>query len=295
MGNRFVSKLGDQYLHIFSPTGMWGDQILNLFSSHYHMLNMGKEGVVIHTAKDLFDTHHKSYKNTETDILKFWSTFDFVKGIIFDIDQRTLPNDCYNSNYEIFPHLNFPYNDDYEHDITRNINFSFFSKRFEYPLDRNYKTAVFQPISLKNKPDNLKNDFLAVWNESINALIQKDYKIYVIGSKRDYYDVIETYGADVELFLNRPEITNLMGDLSMFESIDLVMNYSDFVLSCCSWAGWYGIAARKKTAMAIGPLMENEDQKYLNLMKNKDVFFMDYSSKKEEADQNIAEWIKHKA
>ena len=47
--------------------------------------------------------------------------------------------------------------------------------------------------------------------------------------------------------------------------------------------------------MAIGPLMENEDQKYLNLMKNKDVFFMDYSSKKEEADQNIAEWIKHKA
>ena len=103
-----MDKIQDRYLHIFSPTGMWGDQILNLFSSHYHMLNMGKEGIVIHTSKDLYNTHHKNYTNTEKDILKFWSTIDFVKGIFFDVDQRTLQDDGINSDYEIFAHLSYP-------------------------------------------------------------------------------------------------------------------------------------------------------------------------------------------
>ena len=44
--------------------------------------------------------------------------------------------------------------------------------------------------------------------------------------------------------------------------------------------------------MALGPLMEKgkEDSKYVDLMKNKDVFFMDYSSK-EETDLSISNWI----
>jgi hypothetical protein len=46
--------------------------------------------------------------------------------------------------------------------------------------------------------------------------------------------------------------------------------------------------------MTLGPLMEKNkrDSRFVDLMKNKDVFYMDYSSKKEEADKNIAQWIK---
>ena len=84
-----------------------------------------------------------------------------------------------------------------------------------------------------------------------------------------------------------------MGKISMFEAINLVMNKADFVLSCCSWSAWYGIASRTKTAFAAGPLLEDgTDGKYLNLIKNKDIFYMDYSSKKRQADTNISQWIK---
>jgi len=128
-------------------------------------------------------------------------------------------------------------------------------------------------------------------------LVEKGYWVYVIGTKEDYLEASNIYGPEFKLSLQKDGITNLMGSLSMFEAIDFVMNKSDFVLSCCSWSGWYGIASRTKTAMTLGPLMEEgaEDRKHVCLMKNKDVFFMDYSSKKEEADNNIAEWIKQNA
>jgi len=290
-----VRKIEDQYLHIFSPTGMWGDQMLILFSAYYHMLNMGKEGVIIHTAKDLFDTHHERYICTDKNILKFWSTLKFVKGIIFDVDQRTLPTDAHESNYNFFSPLDFPYDDDFKCNFSNEINFSFFPRRLTQDIDQNCKTAVFQPISLKNKPASLKNDFIATWDKSVSALLEKKYKIYVIGSSEDLDSVHEIYGHKSFLYLDN--VINLIGCLDIFESIELVMEKADFVLSCCSWSGWYGIAARKKTAMMLGPLMEKNkrDSRFVDLMKNKDVFCMDYSSKKEEADKNIAKWIQNNA
>ena len=289
-----MSKIEDQYLHTFSPTGMGADQILTLFSCHYHMLNMGKKGIIIHTSKDLFETHHDRFVNTEKDILKFWSTFEFIKGIIFDVDQRTLPTDAAVSNYNIFPYLDFPYNDDYQCNLAEHIDFSLFPKRFNQNLNSNYKTAILQPVSLKNKPVALKNDFIAEWDESVAELIKKGYWIYMIGSDEDSQILREIHDSKLSSFTDKSQVTNLMGRLDMFESIDLVMNKADFVMSCCSWSGWYGIASRKKTAMAIGPLMEEgkTDRAYVNCMKNKDIFFMDYSSKKEETDKNIARWIK---
>tara|TARA_R100001198_G_C5219405_1_gene202085 strand:+ start:126 stop:995 length:870 start_codon:yes stop_codon:yes gene_type:complete len=289
-----VNKIEDQYLHIFSPTGMWGDQILNLFSCYYHMVNTGKEGIIIHTAKDLFDTHHKRYVSTDKNILKFWSTFNFVKGIIFDVDQRTLPTDAQNSNYNLFPHLNLPYDDNFQYDLSNEINFSLFPKRFTYDIDQKSKIAVFQPVSLKNKPVELKKDFIATWDKSVSSLLEKKYKIYAVGSSEDLDLVHEIYGHKSFLYLDN--VINLMGCLDIFESIELVMKKADFVLSCDSWAGWYGIASRKKTAYAAGPLIENgTDSHYLNCIKNKDVFFMDYSSKKEETDKNMAKWIQNNA
>jgi len=261
------------------------------------MLNMGKEGIVIHTSKDLYNTHHKNYTNTEKDILKFWSTIDFVKGIFFDVDQRTLQDDGINSDYEIFPHLNYPYDDHYICNLSKHINFSFFPKRFTEKINSSDKIAVFQPISLKNKPKHLVADFVATWNKSVGELINKNYHIYLIGSSDDYFEAKKIYGDKFTEEIVSPQITNLMGKLDMFEAIDLVMNKADFVLSCCSWAGWYGIASRKKTAMALGPLMEEGgiDKRHTDLIKNKDVFFVDYSSKKDKADNNIANWIQRNA
>ena len=258
------------------------------------MVNTGKEGIIIHTAKDLFDTHHKRYVSTDKNILKFWSTFNFVKGIIFDVDQRTLPTDAQNSNYNLFPHLNLPYDDNFQYDLSNEINFSLFPKRFTYDIDQKSKIAVFQPVSLKNKPVELKKDFIATWDKSVSSLLEKKYKIYAVGSSEDLDLVHEIYGHKSFLYLDN--VINLMGCLDIFESIELVMKKADFVLSCDSWAGWYGIASRKKTAYAAGPLIENgTDSHYLNCIKNKDVFFMDYSSKKEETDKNMAKWIQNNA
>ena len=256
---------------------------------------MGKEGVIIHTAKDLFDTHHKRYICSDKNILKFWSTIKFVKGIIFDVDQRTLPTDAYESNYNFFSPLNSPYDEDFKYNLSNQIDFSLFPKRFSGHIDENYKTAVFQPISLKNKPPELRNDFIATWDHSVSALIDKGYKILLIGSNDDLKVLDDIYANSYFPYLDNT--INLMGCLDIFESIELVMEKADFVLSCCSWSGWYGIAARKKTAMTLGPLMEEnkKDRCFVDLMKNKDVFYMDYSSKKEEADKNIAKWIKDNA
>tara|TARA_R110000824_G_scaffold395424_1_gene596048 strand:- start:7336 stop:8196 length:861 start_codon:yes stop_codon:yes gene_type:complete len=283
-----MTKIDDQYLHIFTPAGMWGDQILNLFASHYHMENMGKKGLILHTGKDLFATHHHSYAPIESDILKFWTTFDFVKGILFDVDQRSLPQDACDSNYDIFPFLDFPYDDDYKCDLANHIDFSLFPES-SLKVTTDTKVAVFQPISLKNKPPLLKNDFICEWELSVNQLIAKGCTIYVIGGAED----TENYNTLYPQFSDRKQIINLMGKISMFEAINLVMNKADFVLSCCSWSAWYGIASRTKTAFAAGPLLEDgTDGKYLNLIKNKDIFYMDYSSKKRQADTNISQWIK---
>ena len=289
-----MSKLEDNYLHIFTPSGMWGDQILNLFASHYHMQHMSKEGIIIHTAKEFYNPHHESFTPADKDILKFWTTFNFVKGIIFDVDQHTLPEDIQNSNYDIFPYLNYGFNEDYCFDFSETINFSSFPpSSFEV---NETKVAAFQPISLKNKPAHhagfTMEDFICEWDQCIKELLFKGYKIYAIGSSVDEKKYRELYPN----LYNNSNIVNLMGKISMFEAINLVMNKASFVLSCDSWAGWYGIASRIKTGYAAGPLIESgQDKQYLELIKNKDVFFMDYSSKKQQTDNNIANWISKNA
>jgi len=285
-----MNKINDSYLHIFSPTGRWGDQILNLFAANYHMLNMNKDGLVIHTSKDLWDAHHKDFKTSEKDILKFWSTFTFIKGIFFDVDQRSLPQDAQKSQYELFPFLDFPYNDDFKNDLSQFIDFSLFPPS-SLCIEAG-KTAVFQPISLIHKPPHMLDNFICEWSQSVKELIEKNYKIYLIGSLKDLKNCKELY----PFLFNNPNIIDLMGKISMFEAIELVMKKAHFVLSCDSWSGWYGIASRVKTAYCAGPLIEEgTDKKYLDLIKNKDVFYMDYSSKKHESDSNIAQWIRNNA
>ena len=279
-------KYEDGRLHIFTPSGWWGDQILNFYAIKYCLEKYEKSKVIIHASKRAYNPHLKEFIPMDQGILKFWSTFNFVEGILFDCDQETLYEDAEESNYKWFPFLNEKVPDDYNIDLSKEINFSLFPKRFKKFEDS--KIAVFQPISLKNKPDNLKRDFLCSWDQSFQELIKKKYSIYLIGSVEDL-NQCEIFYPEL---LKSNNIINLMGKINMFEAIDLVMNHASFVLSCCSWSAWYGIASRTPTAFAAGPILESgHDNKYVKLIKNKDIFYMDYSSKKEEADSNIQEWI----
>jgi hypothetical protein len=283
-----LSKLEDNLLHVHSPCGFWGDQMLFLFSAYYHMESQKKDGVIIHTGKDLWNTHAGVYSPAQKNIFHFWSCFDFVKGIIFDMNQRSLNQDAEKSLYNVFPLLNHHYEDDkYKLDISKKINFNLFPSRFENTYTK--KIAVFQPVSLANKPEQFKQDFICKLSETIKIVAEKGYTIIAIGSASDR----EHYEA---LYHDTPyqhKIVKLFDKINMFQAIDLVMNHAELVVSCCSWSGWYGIASRTKTVMALGPLMEKgkPDEKYVNLMKNKDIFFMDYSSKKEQTDLSISNWI----
>ncbi len=279
-------KLEDNNLHVFSPSGWWGDQILNLFSIKYCLDKENKDGVIIHTGKRVYNPHLKMYYPADEGIIKFWSTFKFVKGVLFDMDQSSMYEDAKKSNYNWYPFLNESIPEDYKYDLSKDIDFTLFP-RSNLALKHD-KIAVFQPISLKNKPTELVNHFLCYWDYSIRALKDKGYAIYMIGSREDYFNARELYPE----LIDDKDIVNLMDKISMFDAINLVMNYASFVLSCCSWSAWYGIASRKKTAFCAGPLIEDgEEDKYVNLMGNKDVFFMDFSSKKQYADSAIANWI----
>ena len=282
-----MSKLEDNLLHIHSPCGFWGDQMLFLFSAYYHMKSQKKDGLIIHTGKDLWHTHAGLYGPSQKDIFQFWSCFNFVKGIMFDMDQRDLNGNADKSLYDVLPLLDCGYDDEYKLDISKKINFNLFPSRFENTYIK--KIAVFQPVSLLNKPEQFKQDFVCKLSETIKTVAEKGYTIIAIGSASDR----EHYEALYHDLPYKHKIVELFDSINMFQAIDLVMNHADLVVSCCSWSAWYGIASRTKTAMALGPLMEKgkEDSKYVDLMKNKDVFFMDYSSKKEETDLSISNWI----
>ena len=295
-----MNKFEDGKMHIFTPSGWWGDQILNFFAINYCLDKYNYSEVIIHTSKDVLNPHHDLFYPANGDIFKFWSTFKFVKGILFDMSQRTMYEDAAKSQYQWFPFLNETIPPSYVYDLSESIDFSLFPPSDFYrkwEFSKKDKIAVFQPISLKNKPKDSHEQFICAWGPSVKTLISKGYTIYIIGGDGDQ-KLLEKWHSK---FLQDPifkeaekrgVIKNFIGKLTMFEAIYLVMNHASFILSCCSWAAWYGIAARVKTAFCAGPAVEaGLDDKYINLITNKDIFYMDYSSKKEYADERISKWI----
>jgi len=282
-----LNKFDDNNIHIFTPSGMWGDNILNLFASHFHLKNQEKNKIIIHTGKKVYNPHFRNFSPADENLFQFWSSFKSVEGILFDVNQQSLNADADASNYKLFPFLDHKIPENYQCDIRDYMDFSLFPKTFS--LETKGKIAVLQPVSLKNKPKHLIKHFLCEWEHTVKQLLNNDYFIYLIGSHDDLMDSQELYPF---LFHNN-QIINLMGQISIFEAMDLVMNKASLVVSCCSWSAWAGIAARVKTVFAAGPLFEDgTEDKYLKLITNKDIYFMDYSSKKGEADKRIAEWIK---
>ena len=89
-----MTKFDDGKMHVFTPSGWWGDQILNFFAINYCLEKYKYSEVIIHTSKDVFNPHQGTFTPADGDIIKFWSTFKFVKGVLFDMNQRTMYEDA---------------------------------------------------------------------------------------------------------------------------------------------------------------------------------------------------------
>tara|TARA_Y100000310_G_scaffold344636_1_gene458455 strand:- start:4987 stop:5676 length:690 start_codon:yes stop_codon:yes gene_type:complete len=226
------------------------------------------------------------------DILKFWSTIKFVGGIIFDIDQRIpIELGIEKNNYDVRMTLDSDVSQKFLYDIRNDIDFSRLP-RYDSP-GWSGKMASFQPISLLHRAEeDIEPEYISPWDNCIKALLDKGYEIVAIGGDKDVADVEKYYPE----LLNKYPITNLMGKINMFRSIDLVMNHASFVLSCDSWSGWYGIASRTKVAVAAGKTYrEGTDSAYIEALGNKDVYILDYAYNKDNCDTNLARWIKENA
>lgn len=282
-----MSKIEDGNLHIWSPCCFWGDQMFNLMASRQLA---PEKNIVIHTWKDAWSGRTSSWHNIDYNILKFWASISFVKGIVFDMDQRNpISLGSENSSYHVHIALSNFYDDEFSFNIKNSIDFSNFP-RFESSPYKN-KIAAFQPISLlhKNK-DSIESDYISPWDKCIKFLLNKGYEIIAIGSDEDNEDIKKYYPT---LLTDYP-IKNLIGKINMFESIDLVMNHASFVLSCDSWSGWYGIASGKKVAVAGTRIIESEIT-YVHALGNKSAYKLEFAHDKEKCDANLAEWIKDNA
>ena len=296
-------KIDDGNFHVWSPSCFWGDQIFHLVTAK--RFADGKN-IIIHTSRDAWAGATQTWSHMNFDILKFWTAFNFVKGIVFDVSQRSFQlEDIVRSMFWVkeMAHTisTSPLLESNTYNIAEDIDFfslpRFSDNKQHYINDWNdpTKVAVFQPMSTIHKDKN--NLHLPPWDESIKALLSKGYEIVVIGSAQDRQD-IEKYYPDL---LERYPMRDLIGKTSMFESIDLLMNHSSFVLSCDSWSTWYGIASRKKTAAAVnkgwlsvGSPYEHLSTHYYQAFGNEDIYKTCFEGS-DHCDTTLANWINENA
>ncbi len=289
-----MSKVNiEDELHMWMASGFFGDAMIDLCKAKRALEHGGKESIVIHTAKRYWHPNKEPYwVPANQALLSFFNSINFVKGIIFDVDQSDLHGTSENSNYNVeFPEY---FKENWVHNITENVNFDLFTKRIsrDFFNFNNYNIAVIQPVSFKNKPtDQFEEHYLPVWNKTIESLKSNNYKIIFIGGDKDE-EVMKRYFPKIK---EDNDILNLINKLTFFESLDLIWNYSHLNISCCSWLAWYSKAAGIPTAMASGYDMLNDLQSIrsykLKVVGNDNNFFMDYACKKEECDNSIANWV----
>lgn len=267
----------------------------------------GGKDVIIHTDTDAWAGVSRSWYHMDFDILRFWTTFSFVKGVIFDVSQRSfqladIGTSVFHVNEMANTIMQSPPVENHTYDIREDIDFfslpHFSDNSQHYINDWNdpAKVAVFQPMSTIHK--DLNNLHIPSWDASVKALLDKGYEIAIIGSAQDGRD-IEKYYPNL---LERYPMRDLTGKTSMFESIDLVMNCSSFVLSCDSWSFWYGIASRKKTVAAVNASFFQQETSRRNPFSaqfsqafgNEDVYKTCFAGS-DNCDATLANWINENA
>lgn len=252
-----------EYLHVYAETAAIGDTAFNLcrFNAAMHATNSYK--VIVHTRKDFAANNRVLQSNPN--VIEIYKKTNFIENVVFDEE-----------NY---------LGKEYFHCLSHNNILNWIDLQEYIPEKKSKKTILFQPISLKFKPKEHINDYIPVWKRCIDCLLRKNYEIIMVGGLDDPLDLcIESK------HFNR--INNKCGKWTILQSIAYLLYEADAVLSCDSWAGIWGIAARKPTAISWGYRMENNiDWWATNFLGNRDVYKYGWSSQKDYCDALLADFL----
>jgi hypothetical protein len=264
-------------LHIFAESSAIGDTALNLCRSYAAMTNLKYDKVVIHTSPYIMANGLKIQSNPI--VHEIWKKTNFVQEIVMDVDNQNEKSFFYSEKYKKPILQPFEYRE--YNDVKEWVDLKEYKPYFE----KKKTTVLFQPISLRNKPKKFLEDYIPVWDRCLKTLLDKNYEIVMVGGEDD----------PIELSFNKkfiPKITNKIGVWSILESIAFTIYEADIVLSCDSWAGLWGVAARKPSAIAWGYRMEqNIDFWVTDFLGNKDCYKYGWSSQKEYCDALLANYL----
>lgn len=266
-------------LHIFCETGAFGDTALNLCRSHIAMEALGHDNVIVHTSPIFkFGNPMREIPMNEN-VIEIYKRTKFVKEVVTDVDYDDIQSLDFSKKYGV--PIQQPMNQRDYNNIQEWVNFDDLTPEIE----EGQKTVLFQPISLKMKPQNHLDAYIPVWKRCLRSLIDKNYKIYMVGGNDDPIDLCVP-----KEFL--PHIENKIGEWNILQSIAFTVNKADLVLSCDSWAGLWGAGSRKKTAIAWGYRMENDiDFWVTGFLGNRDCYAYGWSSQKDYTDALLASYL----
>lgn len=265
-------------LHIFCESGAFGDAALNLCRANIAMTNGNYDKTIIHTTKFL-KTATGLEIPSNPDVCEIWKRTNFVKEIVFDMDYDDPSSFDVSKKYGKLIQSPMEFRDD--NDIKQWVDLTEFTPDYK----KETKTVLFQPISLKTKPKDHLDDYIPVWNRCLKTVIQKGYKIVMVGAADD----------PIDLCVNKeflPYIDNMCGKWSILEAIAFTLYKADLIISCDSWAGIWGAAAKKPSAIAWGYRMENNiDFWVTGFLGNRDYYKFGWSSQKEYCDALLAAYL----
>lgn len=263
-------------LHIYAESGAIGDTVLNLCRQHIALTASDHEKVVIHTTP--FFVANGIQIPSNPIVHEIWRRTTFIREVIMDVDYYKT------ETFKFSKKCNMPIEHSMLSREQNNVCDWVDLKDFIPNIVQN-KIAIFQPISLRMKPEAHLNDYIPVWDRCLKTLINKNYQIVMVGAEDD---PIHLCVKDEYL----PYIDNRCGKWSILEAIACTIYQADVIVSCDSWAGLWGAAARKKTAIAWGYRMENDiDFWVTSFLGNRDCYKYGWSSQKEYCDALLAAYL----
>jgi len=264
-------------LHIFCETGAIGDTVLNLCRSYAGMKAFGHDKTVVHTSKTFRFSDPPMEIPNSPDVLEIYRNCHFVKDIVEEVDYANPETMRFSQKYKV-PILQ-PMYCSTDHDVRDWIDLK---KYLPETNDNHEKIAVFQPVSLKHKPKKYLNWYISVWDRCINLLHEKNYHIYMIGAPDDPYEL--TLKKE-----NLNKVISKIGQWSILQALAFLLYKSDLVVSCDSWAGVWGAAAKIPSVNAWGYRYEMDiDLWVMRFLGNADYYKYYWSSQKDYCDATLA-------
>lgn len=267
-------------LHIYCETGAIGDTALNLCRTHIAMEDQGHAEAIVHTSPIFRFGEPMMEKPYNPDVITILKNCPFIKDVVFDCNYNDLTTFKFSQKYNCPIQQPMTYRE--RHNIKDWVNLeSFFPP--DAPMEG--KIAVFQPISLRYKPQKHLEDYIPEWNRCIKTLCQHGYKVVMVGGIDD----------PIHLTMNKfiiEKTINKIGSWTQLQSLAYLLYRANIVVGCDSWAAIWGIAARIPSAVAWGYRMEAQiDWWVTGFLGNRDCYKYAWSSQKDYCDVALANYL----